>query len=63
MSYALIRYRILEAELAVCRSKYGTGSDKEDSLLDEMDDLWWELDDDERDMLRKEGVERWQEKP
>jgi len=54
MTYALERYRILETELAICRAKYGVGSEEEEPLLAEISDLWWDLNDAERDELRPE---------
>lgn len=53
MSEALRRYQELEDELIAVRWRYaGNESDQEDRLLDEMDGVWWQLSESERDGLR-----------
>jgi hypothetical protein len=53
MSEALLRYQELEDELVAVRWRYaGNESDEEDRLLDEMDGVWWQLSEPERDGLR-----------
>lgn len=59
MSYALDRYRILEAALVLHRHQHGTGSPEEEVILEEMTDLWWELTDEEREILSEEEPKRW----
>ena len=54
MSEALRRYLELEDELVAERWRYaGNESDEEDRLLDEMDGVWWQLSESERDELRR----------
>lgn len=49
MSTALERYRRLEDDLVFLRwVNRGLESPAEDDLLDEMEEVWWQLDDQER---------------
>ena len=53
MSEALRRYQELKDELVAVRWRYaGNESDQEDRLLDEMDGVWEQLSDSERDGLQ-----------
>jgi hypothetical protein len=53
MNEALRRYLELDDELVAVRWRYaGNESDEEDQLLDEMDGVWWQLSESERDELR-----------
>lgn len=52
MTEALDRYRRLEDDLVFVRwVNQGLESDKEDAILDEMDEVWWDLDDQERALI------------
>lgn len=45
------RYRqVVLAVLAVRADNGGEDSDREDALLDEADDLWWQMTDEEREL-------------
>jgi hypothetical protein len=53
MSEGLRRYQELEDELVAVRWRYaGNASDQEDRLLDEMNGVWGQLSESERDGLR-----------
>jgi hypothetical protein len=53
MSEALRRYLELDDELVAVRWRCaGNESDEEDQLLDEMDGVWWQLSESERDEVR-----------
>jgi hypothetical protein len=55
MSDALAPYRALEDKLIQVRwLNMGYESAEEDALLEEMDELWWNLSDEERDMIHGE---------
>ena len=55
MSDALLRYRSLERKLIHTRwINQGFESGEEDALLEGMDEVWWQLSDEKRDMLNKE---------
>lgn len=55
MSISLDRYRELEASLALQRLKVrGFSSPEEDRILDQMDAVWWQLEEAEREMLNSE---------
>lgn len=52
MTEALKRYRQLEDDLVFVRwVNRGLESEEEDKLLDEMEQAWWELDDQERALI------------
>ena len=55
MTAALDHYRQLEKDLTTCRLTSLDGSPCEDKILEEMDPVWWELTQEERDMLDGEG--------
>lgn len=64
----LATYRRLESRLKAIRSKQGhelvsawawASGSEENSLLDKMEDEWKYLTEDERDMLRAEGPQKW----
>lgn len=49
MSEALLRYREFQRQLQYVRWKNrGQESREEDALLEEMDDAWWSMEEDER---------------
>jgi hypothetical protein len=55
MSEALNRYRNLERRLVYTRwINLGYESPEEDGLLEAMDDVWWELAAEEREMIDRE---------
>jgi hypothetical protein len=55
MSDALGPYRVLEERLIQVRwLNMGFESAEEDALLEEMDELWWNLTDEEKDMIHRE---------
>jgi len=60
MTKDLARYRELELRLWMTRWKHeGEESAEEDAILDEMDDTWMNLTDDEQALLRLEGPRCW----
>jgi hypothetical protein len=60
MTKDLSQYRQLELRLWMARWKHeGQESAEEDSILDEMDDTWMNLTDDEQALLRLEGPTCW----
>jgi hypothetical protein len=60
MTKDLARYRQLELRLWMARWKHeGQESAEEDAILDEMDDTWMRLTDDEQALLRLEGPKCW----
>ncbi len=49
------RYRKLEEQLVEIRARYdGKESDEEDALLEVIDDVYWELDDEDRRVIENE---------
>lgn len=60
MSKELKQYRQLEARLWMTRWKHeGQETAEEDEILDEMENTWVNLTDDERGLLRLEGPRCW----
>jgi hypothetical protein len=60
MTKDLARYRELELRLWMTRwQQEGEESEEEDAILDEMDDAWMNLTDDEQALLRLEGPTCW----
>jgi hypothetical protein len=60
MSKDLEHYRQLEFRLWMARWRHeGEESAEEDGILDEMEDIWMNLVEDERDLLRREGPRCW----
>jgi hypothetical protein len=56
MSNALSQYRELEDQLVYVRwLNRGAESDEEDRLLDEMEEVWWQLEEHERETLQAEA--------
>ena len=57
MSDALQRYRSLEADLIYIRwQSAGLESEAEDPILDAMEDIWYELSEEEQQVLYREGT-------
>ena len=57
MSDALQQHRALERELIYIRWKYaGLESEEEESILDAMEEVWYELSEEEQDELNSEGT-------
>ncbi len=55
MSAAFARYRRLDDELAFIRWIHrGLESEEEDRILDDMEQVWWELEEQERELLQSE---------
>ncbi|MHA2062849.1 MAG: hypothetical protein ACXABY_00470 [Candidatus Thorarchaeota archaeon] len=48
-------YRELEVKLYKIRKRLGASSSEEDIILDEMDRVWYGLNDEERGLLNSEG--------
>src|SRR5438105_8832546 len=60
MTKDLAHYRQLERRLWMTRWRHeGQESAEEDAILDEMENTWMKLTDDERDLLRLEGPRCW----
>ena len=60
MTEALLSYRSLESRLRDTRWRHsGDESRKEDAILDEMEQAWLKLSDEERRLLRAEGPTCW----
>ncbi|MFH0902901.1 MAG: hypothetical protein V2A73_19915 [Pseudomonadota bacterium] len=59
MSDALKRYRLLEAELRLVRRETSPGSAMEEPIIDEMASVWWDLTEEERELLDGEGPSCW----
>ena len=60
MTEALLPYRSLESRLRDTRWRHsGDESRKEDAILDEMEQAWLKLSDEERRLLRAEGPTCW----
>lgn len=60
MTKGLVHYRQLERRLWMVRWRHeGQESVEEDAILDEMDDIWMNLTDDEQALLRLEGPRCW----
>jgi len=60
MTKDLAHYRELELRLWMTRwSRAGQESAEEDAILDEMEDVWLSLNEDERALLRLEGPRCW----
>ena len=60
MTKDLSEYHRLELRLWMARWKHeGQESAEEDAILDEMDDTWMNLTDDEQALLRLEGPTCW----
>ena len=60
MSKELEQYRLLEGRLWMTRWKHeGEESADEDAILDEMENTWMKLTEDERNLLRLEGPRCW----
>lgn len=57
MSDAIQQHRALERELVYIRWKYaGLESEEEESILDAMEDIWYELSEKEQNVLNSEGT-------
>ena len=57
MSDALQRYRALEEDLIYIRWQYaGLESEEEEPILDAMEDIWYELSEEEQQVLYREGT-------
>ena len=57
MSDALQRHRALERELIYIRWKHaGLESKEEEAILDAMEEIWYELSEEEQDQLNSEGT-------
>ena len=57
-SDALQKHRALERELIYVRWKYaGLESEEEESILDAMEDIWYELSEEEQNELNSEGTQ------
>lgn len=57
MSDQLARYREFERRLLDLRGVHGgQESSEEDTLLAEMDDLWWKLSEQEKESVRKDPL-------
>ena len=57
MSDALQRYRSLEEDLIYIRwQSAGLESEAEDPILDAMEDIWYELSEEEQQVLYREGT-------
>jgi hypothetical protein len=52
MSERLTTYLELEAEVLRVRSGETSGGRNEDTIIDELECVWWELSRDERDWIR-----------
>lgn len=48
---AVVRYRALRARLRATRDEKGDDSPEEEQILDDMDDLWWEMSEDEKELF------------
>ena len=60
MTEVLVHYRQLERRLWMVRWRHeGEESVEEDAILDEMDDTWMNLTEDEQALLRLEGPRCW----
>ena len=60
MTEVLVLYRSLELRLWDARWRHaGEESPEEDTILDEMDQAWLKLSNDERNELRSEGPRCW----
>jgi hypothetical protein len=60
MARDLAHYRQLERRLWMARWRHeGQESAEEDAILDEMEDTWINLIEEERDLLRLEGPRCW----
>jgi len=60
VSKELVHYRQLERRLWMTRwRRAGQGSAEEDGILDEMENIWLNLTEDERALLRLEGPRCW----
>jgi hypothetical protein len=60
MSKDLAQYRELELRLWMIRWKHEEQeSAEEDAILDDMEDTWMKLTEEERDLLRQEGPKCW----
>ena len=60
MTFAFLCYRILERLLYAVRKNHGWHwSQEEDDILEKMDDVWYEMTDEEHEILRKEGSQTW----
>ncbi len=58
MSDALQRHRALERELIYIRWKHaGLESKEEEAILDAMEEIWYELSEEEQDELNSEGTQ------
>ena len=57
MSDALQRYRVLEEDLIHIRWQYaGLESEEEEPILDAMEEIWYELNEEEQNELNSEGT-------
>ena len=57
MSDALQRYRALEEDLIHIRWQYaGLESEEEEPILDDMEEVWYELSEEEQQVLYREGT-------
>jgi len=55
MSQFLSQYRELDIQLCLVRWRHaGFESEEEDRLVDEMETLWWKIEESERELLRSE---------
>lgn len=57
---SLTRYRELERSLLSLRASTDSDDpDGADKILDEMEELWWQLTERERALLKSEGTQTW----
>ena len=56
MSERVARYLELEARLLAWRDQHPEDTPEEDAILDEMDQAWWEMTDDERKSIESRGA-------
>lgn len=52
MTQAVARYRALRARLLAVREEKGDDSPEEEQILEDMDDMWWEMSEDEKELFR-----------
>ena len=53
MTESLLRYLELEEKLFAWRAEHPEDTPEEDAILDEMDDAWWKLTDDEIEWINR----------
>lgn len=52
MTEAVARYRALRARLLATRDEKGDDSPEVEQILEDMDDMWWEMYEDEKELFR-----------